>query len=102
MGFIISLFRREPSIASFAFLCYFSSMGRQKFIIFVIFAVFVTTEQNVGIFSKFRGSVPSRIYLVTLVKGLGTYSEKSADYTALLATDRYLVVFVVYYFIIFK
>ena len=102
MGFIISLFRREPSIASFAFLCYFSSMGRQKFIIFVIFAVFATTEQNVGIFSKFRGSVPPRIYLVTLVKGVGAYSEKSADYRALLAIDRYLVVFLVYYFIIFK
>ena len=55
-----------------------------------------------GFFPKFRGSVPPRIYLVTLVKGLGTYSEKSADYTVLLATDRYLVVFVVYYFIIFK
>ena len=35
--------------------CYFSSMGRQKFVIFVIFAVFVTTEQNIEIFSKFRG-----------------------------------------------
>ena len=77
-------------------------MGRQKFVIFFIFAVFVTTEQNAGIFSKFRSWVPPRVYLVTLVKGMGAYSEKSADYRALLAIDRYLLVFLVYYFIIFK
>ena len=77
-------------------------MGRQKFVIFVIFADFVTTEQNVGIFSKFCGRVPPWIYLATLVKGVGAYSEKGADYRALLAIDHYLVVFVVYYFIIFK
>ena len=77
-------------------------MGWQKFVIFVIFADFVTTEQNVGIFSKFRGRVPPWIYLATLVKRVGAYSEKSADYRALLAIYRYLVVFVVYYFIIFK
>ena len=29
--------------------------GPAKFVIFFIFAVFVTTEQNVGIFSKLRG-----------------------------------------------
>ena len=75
-------------------------MGRQKCVIFFIFAVFVTTEQNVGIFSKLRGWVPPQIYLVTLVKGVGAYSEKSADYRALLAMDHYLVVFLVYYFLL--
>ena len=74
-------------------------MGRQKCVIFFIFAVFVTTEQNVGIFSKLRGWVPPQIYLVTLVKG-DAYSEKSADYRALLAMDHYLVVFLVYYFLL--
>ena len=71
-------------------------MGRQKFVIFVIFAVFVATEQNFGIFSKFRGWIPPQIYLATLAEGVGAYSGKSADYRGLLAIDRYLVVFVVY------
>ena len=70
-----------PSITSFAFLYYFSSMGWQNFVI--------------SDFSKVSGWVPPRIYLATLTKGVGAYSGKSADDRALLTVDRYLEVFVV-------
>ena len=50
---------------------------------------YVTTEQNFGIFSQFRGWFPPRIYLATLANGVGAYSGKSADYRALF--DRNLV-----------
>lgn len=55
-------------------------MDRQKFVITVIFAVFLTTAQNFGFFLNF---VPPQIYLRYFGPGGGPYSGKSADYRAL-------------------
>ena len=53
-------------------------MDRQNFVIFVIFAVFVTTVQNFGVSLNFVGKFPRGFISATLAKGVGAYSGKSA------------------------
>ena len=53
-------------------------MDRQNFVIFVIFAVFVTTVQNFGVSLNLVANFHSGFISATLAKGVGPYSGKSA------------------------
>ena len=55
----------------------FSSMDRQNFVIFVIFAVFVTTVQNFGVSLNFVAKFHHGFISATLDKRVGPYSGKS-------------------------
>ena len=70
-------------------------MDWQKFVITVIFAVFLTTVQNFGVFLNF---VPPRIYLRYFGQGGGPLFGEERWLQGARAIDRYLVVFVVFFY----